>query len=195
MQIIGLTGNYGMGKSAVLSMFRDSGAVTLNTDRIVKILLTEKDVLIKIRWLLGDDVFDENGGLNKEQVAKIVFNNRELRHLLEDILHPLVFEKIDDFLNKMDDTEGVVIIEAPVLFERGYEGRFDRTITVHTKEDVALTRLEKEGIDREKAFLILKAQLPIEEKIKRADFVIDNNGTLEETRVQVKKIYESLLKK
>ncbi|MBI5188851.1 MAG: dephospho-CoA kinase [Nitrospirae bacterium] len=185
-----------MGKSAVLSMFRDLGAVTLNTDRIVKILLTEKDILTKIRGLLGDDVFDKNGGLNKEQVAKIVFNNKELRHLLEDILHPPVFERIDDFLDKikMNDATRVVIIEAPVLFERGYEGRFDRTITVHTKEEITLTRLEKEGIDRGKAFLILKAQLPIEEKIKRADFVIDNNGTLEETRVQVEKIYKRLVK-
>ncbi|MEW6213838.1 MAG: dephospho-CoA kinase [Nitrospirota bacterium] len=194
MLLVGLTGNYGMGKSTVLPMFRKFGVITLDADRIVESLLIEQDVLEKIRELLGDKVFNKNGRLNKKKVADLIFKSDVLRNSLEDILHPLVFERIKDFLDKMNEKDKVVIIGIPVLYEKGYENRFDRTITVHTKEEIALNRLEKDGITREEALLRLKAQLPIEEKIKQADFIIDNNGTIEETMAQVEIIYKKLLR-
>ncbi len=192
MLLIGLTGNYGMGKSTVLSMFEKLGAAILDTDKIVESLLTDKDVLEKIRGLLDDKVFDENGSLNKKKLADLIFKNNKLRYLLENILHPLVFERIEFFLDKINKKDKIILIAVPLLYERGYEERFDRIITVYTQEETALNRLEKEGITREKAVLRLKAQLPIEEKAKRSDFVIDNNGTIEETMSQVKTIYKKL---
>lgn len=192
MLLIGLTGNYGMGKNTVLSMFEKLGATILDTDKIVGLLLTEKDILEKIRGLLGDKVFDENGSLNKKKAANLVFKNNKLRYLLEDILHPLVFERIHFFLDKINKKDKVIMIAVPLLYERGYEERFDKTITVFTKEETALNRLGKEGITKEEALLRLKVQLPIEEKIKRSDFVIDNNGTIEETMSQVETIYKRL---
>lgn len=190
MFIVGLTGSYGMGKSTVLSMFRRLGAITLNADNIVDLLLNEKDVLEKIEKLLGKEVFNKDGALDKEKVSDLIFADDTLRHSLEDILHPLVFEKIESFLGRKDK---LAIIEVPILYERGYKDRFDRIITVCTKEEIALDRLEKKGIAREKALMILKTQLPIEEKIKLSDFVIDNSGTLEETMAQVEIIYNRLL--
>lgn len=192
MLLVGLTGNYGMGKSTVLSMFEELGAAILDTDKIVESLLTEKDIIKKIRGLLDDKVFDENGSLNKKKVADLIFKNNKLRYLLENILHPLVFERIDFFLDKIKKKDEIILIAVPLLYERGYEERFDRTITVYTQEETALNRLKKEGITREKAVLRLKAQLPIEEKTKRSDFVIDNNGTIKETMSQVKTIYKKL---
>ncbi len=194
MFLVGLTGNYGMGKSTVLSMFKKLNMITLDTDGIVELLLTEKDVLKKIRGLLGEKVFYKNGSLNKKKVADLVFENDVLRHALEDILHPLVFERINIFLDKINDKDKVIIIAVPLLFERGYEDKFDRTITVHTKEKIVLNRLKKDGITKDKALLRLKAQLPIDEKIKRSDLVIDNNDTIEETMAQVKIICKKLLK-
>ena len=192
MLLVGLTGNYGMGKSTILSMFKKFGAITLDADSIVRILLTEKDILEKIRGLLGDKVFYKNGSLNKDVVAKLIFKNSKLLHNIEDILHPIVFERINDFLDKIHEQDRVIVIEIPLLYERGYEDRFDRTITVHTKDDIALDRLEKEGIDRKDAILRLKSQLPVEEKVKRSDFIIDNNGTIEDTIAQVEMIYRKL---
>lgn len=193
MLLVGLTGNYGMGKSAVLTMFKKFGATTVDTDRIVELLLTEKDVLEKIRGLLGDNVFDKNGSLDKKKVADLVFKDDVLRHALEDILHPLVFERIKIFLDKINGDK-IIIIEAPLLHERGYKDRFDKTITVYTNEEVALNRLEKDGTTREEALLRLKSQLPITKKVKQSDFVIDNNGTIEEAMAQVEIIYKKLLK-
>lgn len=194
MLVVGLTGNYGMGKSTVLQMFKKFSVITIDADKIVESLLKEKSVLEKIRKLLGDRVFNKNGSLNKNKIVDLVFNNNALRHSLEDILHPLVFERVKDFLAKMNGENKVAMIEVPLLYERGYEDRFDRTITIYTKEEVALNRLERDGVNREEAILRLKAQLPIEEKIKRADYVIDNNGTTEETMKQVEIIYNKLLK-
>jgi dephospho-CoA kinase len=193
--LVGVTGNYGMGKSTVLRLFKELGGIVIYTDEIVDSLLRETDVLEKIRKVLGESVFLKNGSLSKKRVAHIVFNNDSLRRSLEDILHPLVFRKINLLLNTEDFRNKVILVEIPLLFERGYESRFDRTITVYAAEESALRRLEKEGISRRKSRLRLKAQLPIEEKIKRPDFIIDNNGTIEETMSQVERIYKELLKK
>jgi len=194
MLLVGLTGNYGMGKSTVLEMFKELGASTLDADEIVASLLEEKVVLDKVRRLLGENVFNANGSLNKKKVAEVVFKNNDSRHSLEDILHPLVFERVEDFSDKIKAKEEVLIVAAPLIFEGGCEGRFDRTIVVFTKEESALERLEKKGIPRAEATLRLRAQLPIYEKIKRADFLIDNDGTLEETMEQVKAVHKKLLK-
>ncbi|NCO67045.1 MAG: dephospho-CoA kinase [Nitrospirae bacterium CG_4_10_14_0_8_um_filter_41_23] len=194
MLLVGLTGNYGMGKSTVLHMFKKFKVITIDADGIVELLLIEKDVLKKIRGLLGENVFYKNGCLNKKKVADLVFKDDVLRHALEDILHPLVFKRIKIYLDKINNKDKVIIIAVPLLYERGYEDRFDRTITVYSKEETALNRLEKDGITRKEALLRLKAQLPINEKIKRSDFVIDNNGTIEETMEQVKIICKKLLK-
>jgi dephospho-CoA kinase len=193
MLFVGLTGNYGMGKSTILTMFRKLGAITLDTDSIVESLLTDNKVLKKVRRLLGDRVFDKNGSLNKKRVADLVFTNDALRHSLENILHPLVFERINLILNKISSKDKIIIIEVPLLYERGYKDRFDRTVTVCTKEKTALNRLEKDGIKREDVFLRLKSQFPIEEKVRQSDSVIDNNGTIEETMAQVKMIYKNFL--
>jgi dephospho-CoA kinase len=192
--LVGLTGNYGMGKSTVLSLFEKFGAIIINTDEIVGSLLKKTEVLEKIKGLLGNKAFLEDGSLNTERVADIVFHNDTLRLSLEDILHPLVFERINFFLDGIADGDKIILVEIPLLFERGYEGRFDKKITVYTEEKTALNRIERKGISRKEALLRLKSQLPIEEKIRRSDFIIDNNGALEETTLQVETICKELLK-
>jgi dephospho-CoA kinase len=193
MLLVALTGNYGMGKSTVLSLFRKLGVSTLDTDSIVESLFKKKNILGKIRQLLGEKVFNENGSLNKRKVADIIFKSASLRRSLEDILHPFVFDKIKSFIDKMDVRDKILIIAVPLVYERGYENRFDRIIVVHTREEIAISRLGKKGVPRRNALLRLKAQLPIGEKKKKADFLIDNNSVIEETMMQVKMIYKNLL--
>ena len=194
MFIAGLTGNYGMGKSAVLQMFRELGAVTIDADWVVQQLLREKQVLKKIKTLLGAGVFDKKGNLDKSKVAQRIFRNKSLRLKLEDLLHPLVFERIDDFFKKTKDGNKVFIVEAPLIFERGYEGRFDKMIAVFTKEITAINRLSMLGILPKDVIERLKCQLPIKEKIKKSDFVIDNRMNPEKTKKQVTAVYKELLK-
>ena len=194
MFLVGLTGNYGMGKSTVLSQFKKLGAITLDSDKIVESLFSKKKTLEKIRRVLGNTVFDEHGNLNKKKVADLIFRNDILKDSIEDILHPLVFERIESFLKTINNKDAVVVIEVPLLFERGYEGRFDKTVTVFTDEETALHRLEKSGIARDETTQRLKSQLPISVKIKKSDFIIKNNDTLEDTMMQVTTIYTKILR-
>jgi dephospho-CoA kinase len=194
MLVVGLTGNYGMGKSRILALFAKLGAYTFSSDAVVATLLTEKDVLEKIRRVIGHEAFYKNGSLNKKKVARLIFRDEALRRSLEDILHPLVFERINDFLMAVDKSANiVVIVEVPLLFERGYRKKFDKTITVFTDEETAFKRLEKTGVKRTDALLRLQSQLPIRKKMKRSDFIIDNSGSIRETTSLVEIIYKTLL--
>jgi dephospho-CoA kinase len=194
MFIAGLTGNYGMGKSAVLQMFRELGAVTIDADWVVQQLLREKQVHKKIKTLLGAGVFDKKGALDKSKIAQRIFRNKSLRIKLEDLLHPLVFERIDDFFKKTKNGSRVFIVEAPLIFERGYESRFDKMITVVTNETTAINRLSMHGISPKDVIERLKCQLPIKEKVKKSDFAIDNSMNPEKTKKYVTSIYKELLK-
>lgn len=193
MIIVGLTGNYGMGKSTVSNMFGKLGAVTIDTDVIVGELLKDPEVINEIKKALGDDIAEDNS-INKKMLADIVFESPSLRVSLEDILHPRVFNKIDKKLSELSQTcsEAVVVIEVPLLFERSYQNRFDRIITVHTSNDTALQNLSRKGVPEESALKRLKNQFPIEMKISRADYRIDNNLGLDATRDQVAYIYREL---
>ena len=180
-----------MGKTTVLGMFRELGAFTVDADEIVRGLLEEEAVLERLRPLLGDDAFDAGGRLLKGKASEKVFGDEGVRRAVEDVLHPLVFERVEALLEGAE--ADIAVVEAPVIFERGHEGRFDRTITVYTDEETALARLDAMGVPREESLRRLGSQMPIEEKTKRADFAIDNSGTAEETMAKVRRVYRALL--
>lgn len=191
-----LTGNYGMGKSTVLRMFRDLGAITLDADQVVDMLLKDETVLRRVRDIFGEGVFLKDGNVDRSRLANVIFKDKEKRDSLEGILHPLVFEKIESFLAKTGEgeiEEKIVVVEIPLLFEKGYTQRFSRKITVYTDEETAIGRLGERGIARDKAMSRLEVQMPVGEKIRLADFTIDNSGTLQETERQVSEIYDKLL--
>ena len=197
MLVVGLTGNYGMGKSRVALMFKEAGAVTIDTDAVVRELLGEPAVIDEIKGVFGEDIAQENL-INKERLADLVFQHPHLRVSLEDILHPEVFKRIDEELAMLSNNTSaavpiVVIIEAPLIFERGYQDRFDKIITVFTSEEVAISRLKKKGIGEGDVRRRIESQLPIGVKITRSDFTIDNNGDLENTKRQVEAIYQTLV--
>ncbi|MCL0033643.1 dephospho-CoA kinase [Thermodesulfovibrionales bacterium] len=197
MLVVGLTGNYGMGKSRVALMFKEAGSVTIDTDAVVRKLLGEPAVIDEIKGVFGEDIAQENL-INKERLADLVFQHPHLRVSLEDILHPEVFKRIDEELAMLSNNTSaavpiVVIIEAPLIFERGYQDRFDKIITVFTSEEVAISRLKKKGIGEGDVRRRIESQLPIGVKITRSDFTIDNNGDLENTKKQVEAIYQTLV--
>lgn len=196
MLTVGLTGNYGMGKSTVLMMFRDLGAFILETDDIVDSLLNETPVLEEIKTVFGQEVFSEDGKLDRTKVAYCIFKNDACRDAIEGILHPLVFDRIDAFLKSLGKSHAgkkIAIIEIPLMFEKHYDAGFQKTITVYTDNITALERLEKSGIRSEDAILRLNVQMPVEEKAKLSDFVINNSGNPDETKALVKEIYNELM--
>ncbi len=193
MIVVGLTGNYGMGKSTVARMFKELGAVSIDTDAIVSELFHDLTVIHELKETFGEGIV-ESGSVDKQKLADIVFRNSSLRIALENIFHPRVFRRIDEELARLSPSPStVVIIEAPVLFERGYQGKFDKIITVFTSEDAAIERLKGKGVPEEKAVERLKNQFPSEMKAGRSDFTIDNSKGVEDTVRQVEEIYRKLL--
>ncbi len=198
MTVIGLTGNYGMGKSTVARMFKEFGAVVIDTDDIVHELLKDPAVIYEIKKAFGDDIIQHSAvsgqpsEINKKKLAEIIFEHPHLRISLEDILHPRVFERVDEEAGKITDPSAIIIVEAPVIFERGYQNRFDKIITVFASEEVAVSRLKEKGISEDDIRKRLKSQFPIEMKINRSDYAIDNNKDLENTKRQVEEIYKEL---
>jgi dephospho-CoA kinase len=191
--IIGLTGNYGMGKSSVLSMFRELGAAVLDSDEMVRELLCEKEVIRKISEILGERVENNDGTLDKAAVAEMIFNSLELRKKIEAFLHPMVLDRVDREVRKLKGKKRLVIVEVPLLFEGEYQCRFDRTITVYATQKEAVERLARAGVSRRNALKRMKVQMPISLKKKKADYLIDNGKTKQHARKQVEKLYRKLI--
>jgi len=192
MIVVALTGNYGMGKSSVASLFSKCGAYTLDSDAIVADILEKKAVIEKIRNLLGPEVLNSDRRLNKSVVADIIFHNKSARKKIEALLHPLVFQAMEATIKKLKPDDCVVIVEVPLLFEGGFQRQFDRTITVYTIQRTALSRLKKAGVSRKDVLARLHAQMDIRQKKRLADYVIDNNGSMKQTVVQVRKVFKAL---
>ena len=194
MIVVGLTGNYGMGKSSVAALFRELGAHALDSDKIVAGLLKQESVRGQILGLLGVSVLKADGTLNKQLIAEIIFKHAVVRKRLEALLHPLVLEQVDKAVKRIRDANSIVVVEVPLLFEGKFQNRFDRTLTVYTSQMTALARLKKTGIARKDALSRLKAQMDIRLKKKLSDFCINNNGTKRQTEMQVMRIFQSLVK-
>lgn len=189
---MGLTGNYGMGKSSVAAMFRKLGAITVDSDAIVAGLLKEEPVIVRIRALFGIEAMNPDGTPNKKYIAEKVFQRVTLRKKLEAILHPLVFARLEARLTRLRGKGRIVVVEVPLLFEGGYERQFDRTIAVYANRKTVLARLGKAGVSRRDALARLKAQMDIRSKMRRADYCVYNNGVKRESESQVRKIYRLL---
>ncbi len=188
---VGLTGNFGMGKSTVGKVFRTLGALVIDTDAIVSDLFEDKKVQQEIVELFGKVILTPTGAIDKSLIAKVVFSNRRLKSRLEDLLHPYVFKRIDKEIELHSD-ERLVIIEAPIIFERGYEGRFDVIINVYCPEKVVIERLRSRGYTEEQVMARLDNQMPARQKSELADFTIDNDGDMDYLKKQVHKIYSTL---
>ena len=127
-------------------------------------------------------------------LAEWVFRDPHARVTLEDLLHPRVFHKVKEELSGIScEGECIVIVEATVIFERGYQGQFDKIATVYAPEETALNRLKDKGITEAAARQRLGTQLPIEMKMRGSDFIVDNSRDTEGTKEQVRALYQELL--
>ncbi len=196
MKVIGLTGGIGTGKSTVARLFREKGIPVIDLDRIVRDLQKPgKDVYKQIVEVFGREILLKDGTLDRKKLGEIVFADPEKRETLNRIVHPAVLEKLKDLLFKYQASgEELVIVEVPLLYELKLENLFDDVILVYAPEEVQLKRvMERDQLSRQEAMNRIKSQIPIEEKKRRATIVIDNSGSLEDTREQFERIYRQLI--
>jgi len=194
MPFVGLTGNFGMGKSTVLRLFKTLGAYTIDADELVRDILKKPDPINRIAALMGKEVITKKHVLNKNRLASMIFNDPEKRKTLERIIHPEVLKAAMNIKSTilLRDPHAIILFEVPLLFEAGYEKIFDRVIVVYCNKKTAITRLIRKGFSKEEAIKRMQAQMPISRKKAKADFLIDNNLSMSNTKLQVKRIFKEL---
>ncbi|MEW5948025.1 MAG: dephospho-CoA kinase [Thermodesulfobacteriota bacterium] len=186
---IGLTGGLATGKSAVLKMVRASGVTVIDADRLCnEIAQPYQEAWWEIYKHFGRGYFAQDMGLKRSRLKRLIFFDQKERLTLNKIIHPRVREIILKDLGKIEKsgTADLVVAEVPLLFEAGWKGCFDKTVLVYARPEVQIERLiKRDGISLAEAQKWLAVQMPIDEKKKLADYVVDNNGSLEETRKQI----------
>ena len=197
MIIVGLTGSVGTGKSTVTNFFRELGAYIIDWDELAReVTRPHLRAWKEIVEYFGKDFLNEDLTINRQKLAEIVFSDKEKVAKLNQIVHPEVFKEDERITNEIKSLapDALIIKDIPLLFELTRPIFVDKVVVVSASEQTQLRRLEEKGMSREDAQSRIKSQLPLEEKIKSADFVINNDGPLEETKKQVEEIY-SLLRK
>lgn len=172
-----IVGNIASGKSTVENELMKKGFKVFDADKLSHAILeNSKDEVIQ--EFDGFDVV-ENGEISRAKLGKIVFNNKNLKEKLEDIIYPKLKDKILKIFDE-NSSEKFVFISIPLLFEVGWQNLFDKILFVKTDDEIRLNRLMKRNsYSKDEAMARILAQIPQEEKIKKSDFIICNNGTLE----------------
>lgn len=186
---IGLTGGIATGKSTVASMLQRKGAPLVDADVIAReVVEPGSPVLGRVAEWFGSDILLADGSLNRKKLGAIVFADPTQRKALESLLHPPIRALMKERMALLERQypDKPVIVDVPLLYESGLEAMFDAVMVVYVPAELQRERLkQRDGLTEEQAEQRLAAQLPIEEKRRRADFVIDNAGTLEETQRQI----------
>lgn len=186
---IGLTGGIACGKSTVAEMLVSRGAVLIDADSIAREVVSPgSPLLAEIAAIFGQAVLLDGGTLNRKKLGEIVFADRDARIQLESIMHPSIracmWERMA--MHEAEEPERLVVVDVPLLYESGLEHMFDEIMVVYVPCDVQRARLIlRDGISPEEAERRLQAQMSIEDKKAKADILIDNSGTREETERQL----------
>jgi dephospho-CoA kinase len=198
MLIVGLTGGVASGKTAVSQILREEGAYIIDADQIARDLVQPHTAtwneLIRV---FGKEILQEDGSIHRKRLARRVFSDPEERRLLNQILHPRIKTEMDRRVREIGrkDPSAIIVIDAALLIELGGHREMDQVIVVTSTEEQQIERLTKrDGVDREEAQRILSSQMGLEKKLKAADFVIRNEGSLEETKRRTREILQELRK-
>lgn len=191
--IVGLTGGIGCGKSAVLAAFRKIGFCVIDADEIARTLRSAPETRAFVRERFGAGTLNsQTGEICAEALAQIVFADKAALAALEAFMHPRIRAEWQRRANDAQRAGTPVAVEVPLLFEKNYDADFDATVCVAVSENVQLERLEKRGLPRERALARIAAQMPLADKIRRANAVIFNDGSREFLEIQTRVLADAL---
>lgn len=196
MYRIGLTGSIATGKSTVTNMLKELGAFVIDCDKTARdVVAPGTQGLAKIEAAFGKDAVAADGSMDRVYIGDLVFRNPEMKKRLENILFPLIFEALGEELLRLEReaVTPVVFLDMPLLYEVKYDSYVDEVWLVYVPFEVQLSRLMKRnGYTKEEALLRIHSQISVDKKKSLAQQVIDNSGTLEDTKEQVRSLWERL---
>jgi dephospho-CoA kinase len=189
--IIALTGGIASGKSTVSKMLIEIGVTVIDADVESRLAVEKGEKAYNdIVQFFGEDILENDGSLNRAKLGAVIFNDEEKRITLNSIVHPAVRDRVESKKEKAKmNGEKVIILDIPLFFESKQQYKVDQSVLVYVDEETQLERLMKRNhYSEEEARARINSQMPLQEKVKLADKVIDNNGTIEDTERQLKEI-------
>lgn len=187
-KILGLTGGIASGKTTVSNYFKKLKVDVVDADEIAhEIMRAGQPVVGEIAAYFGEEILLENGEINRERLGKIVFESDEKREKLNQIVQKKIRKKIKEERDKLLDKE-LIVLDIPLLYEQSYEDLVDQVMVVSVKETAQKKRLmdRNSQLTEEDAMNRIASQMSLKEKVRKADIVIDNNGSIENTMEQVR---------
>lgn len=195
-KVLGVTGGIASGKSQVTAMLADAGCPVLSADQVARdVVAPGTELLGRLVATFGSQVLSSDGALERDRLGQIVFHDSEARQQLNALMHPAIAEESTARLAGLREADNPLIVyEAPLLFEAGATSRVDEILVVFVAPEIQIERLcLRDGIAREEALTKISAQWPQHDKVAQADYVIDNSGSIDETRFQVEALHHYLL--
>ncbi|MEG2018153.1 MAG: dephospho-CoA kinase [Clostridium sp.] len=192
---VGLTGGIGCGKSTVSSMIKNQGIPVIDADMISRqVLLTHPKILLKIKETFGEKFFDEKGNFLRRKMGELIFSNEDKKKAYEAILMPYILKDIFEEIDEYDNMgEKICVLDAPTLIENNLHEEMDFVIVVVIMKELQISRvMARDDFTRDEAIKRINNQMSTEEKVKYADYLIDNGDTLEYTKFQVDSIIKEL---
>jgi dephospho-CoA kinase len=194
--IVGLTGSMGSGKTTAASILAELGARIIDADVICReLVLPNQPAWEEITHTFGKAILKEDLTIDRTQLANIVFNDKNKKTLLENILHPKVIEEEMRLCGQIfkTDPQSIVVIDAALLIESGNYKKVDKVIVVTCDQENLIRRaMKRSSLTREEAKLRIQNQMPQEEKIKLADYILQNDGNHEDFKAKVQNLYTEL---
>lgn len=190
---VGLTGGIGSGKTAVTELLDELGAVVVDADLLAReVVEPGTDGLSEVVATFGTGVLDADGALDRQALAKVVFDDPAARARLEAVVHPRVRRRAAEIEAAADDT-AIVVHSIPLLVETGQADRFDVVVVVDVPEELQVERLTGlRGMSEQEARSRIAAQATREQRLAAADVVVDNSGTLDDLRHRVTEVFARL---
>ena len=192
--VLGITGGFGTGKTTVASMFARLGALVLDADKMAHgVIMPGRPGYKKVISLFGTDILSRNKRIDRKLLGKIVFGDPGKLKMLSSVIHPEVISMMNSVIEKAGNKGRVIVIDVPLLLESGLACKVDKVIVVSAERKKQIARcvkkwkLSKSDIDKR-----IRRQMPLSAKRRSADFIIDNNGTLQKTKKEVEKIWREI---
>jgi len=197
--VVGLTGGIGSGKTEVAKILQKLGAKVIDADIVAREVVSPGTrAFQKIIEEFGGNILDENGNIDRSKLARIVFSDEKKRKVLNNITHPEVFmrllEEIKKYASELKHGQvPVVVVDAALIVDAGASPVFDLVLVVTASFEERIKRLvEKRKMEQKEAIMRIKSQIPEKERLKNADIVIENNGTLDDLRKKVEDAWEKI---
>jgi dephospho-CoA kinase len=191
VHVIGLVGGIGSGKSTVAEELEMLGCVVVDSDRSAREILTRPEIKGILTGWWGAGILDGDGNVDRREVARIVFAEPAERERLEGVVHPLIRQERDELIDRIGEAGGgVVVVDAPLLFEAGVDKECEAVVFVDAPREVRAARVSRRGWDAQELGRREAAQMPLDEKKRRSTYVVVNDGTREELHERVVEMVE-----